>query len=270
MNQLLEAALEYAALGWPVFPLRPRMKVPYGGTRGFKDAVTDPVTIRAWWDKKPQSNIGIATGKASFDVLDVDGPEGRESLERLQIENQGLPPGPQQITARGRQYLFAGGTLGVSAGRIPGLDTRGEGGYIVAAPSTHPSGADYVFEDFDEPIPRPPRWLTEALKTTRSAPAFSEPLGPMVAVDDDVACALLEMAGIPLSEIHAGCRNDQLFRWGSSLRARGMGGAIIERILRLANWYLAKPPLPAAEIHTIAASAARFDLPETHRSLENE
>ena len=82
---MLAAALAYAARGWPVFPLKPRDKVPAipktEGGSGFYDATTDPAVIRRWWERWPDANVGLATGAAAgFVVLDVDGPEGEASL----------------------------------------------------------------------------------------------------------------------------------------------------------------------------------------------
>jgi putative DNA primase/helicase len=132
---------------------------------GYKDATRDPVTIRRWWEAYPQANIGIATGaRSGFWVLDVD---GEKSLE-LFVENQGmpLPRCPQQITGGGRHLLFAhnGEPIRNRASDIaPGLDTRADGGLIIAAPSLHYSGRRYAWDpenDLDEvPLPTAPDWL---------------------------------------------------------------------------------------------------------------
>jgi hypothetical protein len=72
--ELLEAALGYAARGWPVFPCNPKNKQPLlaakkdehdkpiRGTGGVSAASTDPDQIRAWWKKWPKALIGLATG----------------------------------------------------------------------------------------------------------------------------------------------------------------------------------------------------------------
>ena len=108
-NDLLEAALQYAARGWHAFPLRPRSKMPAiakkDGGRGFLDATTDPATIEAWWGRWPAANIGLATGASGLVVLDPDGPEG---LAQLRVVSGGVLPR----------------TLVARTGRVDGLLSR--------------------------------------------------------------------------------------------------------------------------------------------------
>lgn len=78
MNDLLDAAIAYAAMGWHIFPCKPLQKVP-ATLHGVKDATTDPDKIRAWWNRWPEANIGLACGEASgVYVVDVDVDEAKE------------------------------------------------------------------------------------------------------------------------------------------------------------------------------------------------
>src|SRR5690606_24690542 len=143
---LKQAAIELARQGWRVFPLQPRGKVPR--IKGWiQKATTDEETIRQWWDRWPNSNIGIATGQAekanSVVVLDVDGEAGEKSMRELQNAHKGELPDTLQVRtgSGGRHIYFAhpGVYIGISAGSIgTGLDIRGDRGLVVAPPSIHP------------------------------------------------------------------------------------------------------------------------------------
>ncbi len=153
MNDLLESALGYAARGWRVFPLKPRGKTPLVKT-GFKAATVAPAQIRAWWDRWPDANIGIATGQMSgILVLDVDGPEGVASLHRVKQKYggpEGLPATLVCATGRGFHIYYAippglaiRCTTGSKESDDEGLDVRADGGYVVAPPSIHETGTIY-------------------------------------------------------------------------------------------------------------------------------
>jgi hypothetical protein len=128
------AALWYAEVArWPVFPLRPGEKVP--ATRhGFKDATLDSGSIREYWTANPTANIGIPTGSVSgFEVLDIDGPEGFKSVASVADK---VPDVHGRVrTPRGEHLLIKPEGNSNRAAVLPGLDVRGEGGYVVAPPS---------------------------------------------------------------------------------------------------------------------------------------
>ena len=157
MSALLDATLAYATHGWPIFPLKPREKIPLvpkrDGGRGVHDATTDPDQIRAWWTRWPDANIGLASG-AAFAVLDVDGDEGLTTLAELEDLHRWLPLTPASITGSGGMHLFFQPAARVknSVKRLgPGLDTRAAGGYVVGAPSVHPNGGRYRWLDGRDP-----------------------------------------------------------------------------------------------------------------------
>jgi hypothetical protein len=171
-ERLLAAALDYATRGWPVFPCSGKNPAT---KHGCLDATTDPDTIREWWQGKCfLCNVAIAMGGLIW-ALDVDpDDDGDASLNRLERKHDLLPETVRSNTGGGGEhYLFAmNGTairnsVGKQAGIADGLDTRGDGGYIIAPPSIHPDTkvpyrweAGYGPEDI-EPAEAPP-WL-EAL-----------------------------------------------------------------------------------------------------------
>lgn len=159
---LIEAAREYASRGWPVLPLKPRLKTP-ATKHGLLDASSEIVVVDKWWSKWPDANIGLRTGVA-FDVLDVDGPAGRASLARIAPGYQHR--GPVASTGKGWHALFNVTGARNAANKEPGLDFRGVNGYIVASPSRHPNGHQYQWAR-DGKLTNAPDWLFQVLTPQR-------------------------------------------------------------------------------------------------------
>ena len=166
MPSLLAAALAFARRGWPVLPLHHpvdgvcscgRSDCPSPGKHpqtpnGLRDASTDPTIINQWWQRWPNANIGVATGSVSrIVVLDIDaGKGGLESWEELQ-DLHGRVDTLVCYTGGGGIHLYfeapADIQLKSGSGEIaPGIDTRAEGGYVVAPPSLHISGQHYQWD----------------------------------------------------------------------------------------------------------------------------
>ena len=158
MDTLLDAALDAAGHGFAVFPLRPRSKIPFSGSHGFKDATNDHDQIRAWWTRTPEANIGIVTGALSgIFVVDVDGRNGgRESWDVLRA-TYGRTPETVTVLTRpdgsGFHLYFRLPEGGAPCGQLaPGIDIKGDGGYVLGAGSIHPdTGQPYVYAVGREP-----------------------------------------------------------------------------------------------------------------------
>ena len=193
MSPLRTAALALAAKGPAVFPLRPRTKEPYSDDKfyrtigGYKAATRDPALVEFWWSRHPDNNIGIATGSVSaIWVLDVDGNQGRETLASLEEQHGQLPPTVEVVTpgkinkktgehtGKGL-HLYFRYPLGLDIRNaqhrddVPGLDWRGNGGYVCAPPSVHPDGTgNYAWSvDSANEFADAPGWLIE-LVTNKS------------------------------------------------------------------------------------------------------
>ena len=163
---LLRAALAYARRGIPVFPCEPRGKAPLTYS-GFWDATTDPRRIEAWWRRWPGANVGVPTGgRSGLLVLDVDPRDGGpESLAELEREGGSLPETSRARTGGGGMHVLfrypAGEEVRSSAGRLgPGLDVRGEGGYVVVPPSRTRGGYEWL----DRMPLADPAWLRVRLR----------------------------------------------------------------------------------------------------------
>jgi hypothetical protein len=196
--QLLRAALEYAKCGWQVIPLHsPNGKGCSCGlaecespgkhprTRnGLKDASSDPATIRQWWKRCPDANVGIATGPESgVFVLDIDGAKGENSLIELARQGFSLPDTYVVQTGGGGSHFYFTWPTGLdirnSASKLgPGLDVRGAGGYVVAPPSLHKSGEQYELLESAIPAVEAPEWLLTRIQEAKTQPAPASASAP--------------------------------------------------------------------------------------------
>jgi hypothetical protein len=178
MNETLEHALNYAQRGWRVIPIKPGQKRP-PITAWQTAATTNPDTITEWWTGPYRTHgVGIATGEESgLFVIDIDlndDKNGYTTIEQLENEHGPLPAGPRALTGSGGLHLFfknpAGITIRNDAGRKlgTGIDIRGEGGQVVAAPTIHPNGNTYQWLDGSDTTAPPdaPDWLIELLIDT--------------------------------------------------------------------------------------------------------
>jgi hypothetical protein len=171
-------ALEYARKGLPVFPCSPLDKKPLT-PHGFKDATTDEAQIRAWWGKWPNAMIAAPTGPASGawvldpDVDPVKQLDGITELAKLTAQHGPLPQTLTSITPRGGKHLFFAWDPNIdirnSESKVgPGIDVRGNGGYVILPPSRNGTGGAYQW-DPNSPrtfAPAPP-WLIMLAKAKK-------------------------------------------------------------------------------------------------------
>jgi hypothetical protein len=204
MNALLDAALDYAARGIPVYPAYWPCPAPGGASpgcscrrgsscdrpakhplvrHGIHDATTDPAQLERWWRRWPQANLGLATG-VIFDALDIDGPGGQAALRQL-APTVDLPhPGPLVATGGGGwHHWFTPTGLGNRPPRgLTHVDWRGRGGCVLAPPSRHVSGGSYRWLRGLEqtPLPEVPAALRGLLDPDRPTTARpTDPPGPV-------------------------------------------------------------------------------------------
>jgi len=197
----LDAALHYATLGWRVVPIKSGGKHP--PVPAWQDAATtDKQIIRSWFAGLYRDcGVGVATGEASgVWVLDVDvagDKRGDETLRDLCDAYDELPDTVTSITGSGGTHHFFAWPEGRDlrnnqSGKLgPGLDVRANGGQVVVAPSTHPNGRRYEWEDGHAPgeveLAEAPGWLI-ALLERDDVPVVSDRM-PSPADDEDSPAA---------------------------------------------------------------------------------
>ncbi len=172
-NERNAQVLRLAARNFRVFPVKPDKTPLVKWRTGMTSAATSNVEqIEKWLTKLPEANWAVATGKVSqVFVLDIDGSSGLQSFvdccERADIDWKAVAEATLGVkTGKGSHLYFQhpGETVHNSAKKLgPGLDIRGDGGYVVIPPSTHQNGESYFWLGGDEskPVSAAPDWLLE-------------------------------------------------------------------------------------------------------------
>jgi Bifunctional DNA primase/polymerase, N-terminal len=225
---VLEAARDYARCGIPVFPCNPIDKKPLTAN-GFKDATRDETQILAWWQQYPNAMIGVPMGPASgmwATDLDVDPArkiDGKATLDQLIAQRGALPSTWITITPRGGRHLIWIWDPNVevrnSAGKIgPGVDVRGNGGYVIWPPSRNATGGTYQWEPGGpQTAALAPPWLVTLAKA-KKASAYAK--------------AALERECKNVASAQPGKRNSTLNTAAFNLFQLVAGGALDEQEVR--------------------------------------
>jgi putative DNA primase/helicase len=163
-------ALRCTERGWPIFPCHPQTKRPVIDN-GLKDASRDPAVVTKWFTRWPGAMIGVRTGAASgIFVVDCDLAEDIDGVAAFKELFPDLPETITVRTPRGGQHLYFkyptdGTEIRNSAGKIaPGVDVRGEGGYVIAAGSRRSDGLYYepLIDVYPDPATAPQQLIEAA------------------------------------------------------------------------------------------------------------
>lgn len=136
------AALEYAKMGLSIIPTGPNKK-PLIEWKPYQDRCATIDEIESWWTQWPQANPALVTGRVSGVVaLDLDKKHNRTSREFS------LPATACAMSGNGGEhFLFKyPSDVSVKSGSAisgEGVDCRGDGGYILLAPSVNEQGGQY-------------------------------------------------------------------------------------------------------------------------------
>ncbi len=236
----IDAAKAYASLGWAVFPVvGKRPTTP----NGLKDASSDFKQIETWWTNQPDAGVAIATGTTSgVWVLDIDVTEnkdGPETLRAMTAHHGALPRTAKAVSGGGGVHFYfvsdpAWTITNGSATAIrdvwgPGIDIRGDGGYIIAPPSPHPAGTRYYWNrtPWDIEPAAAPQWLYQAT----------------IAPADDSAPQVTSNAGVVIDLPIPLNRRDHIAEWKASVDFRAMliDAGWIEHSTRGNDLYLTRP-----------------------------
>jgi hypothetical protein len=249
MHDTLDHAGLYLSLGCAVLPLhfpidrqgvlqcscgkvcRQPAKHPFARLvkNGLKGASRDVATVARWFGAK-RVNIGIATGAVSGIIaLDIDPRhEGDETLLALERKHSALPATWRFLTGGGGEHMLfrhPGRDVPNSAGALgPGIDVRGDGGYIVAPPSRHISGRSYAISVDHHP---------------------------------DKARKTVEWRTLCREGAAEGERNVTIARLSGLLLGRRIEPHVCLELVLIFNATRCRPPLPEEEVARTVASIAR-------------
>jgi putative DNA primase/helicase len=248
-NTTLDLARNYLAKGFSIIPLKPKSKKPaIESWKEFQGRRPTEEEIRQWFDNRSKNNIGIVTGRISgIAVIDFDSPAAIQFAK-----DQAFPPTPTARTGNGFHgyFQYREGTRNFQKrDDLPGLDLRGDGGYVVGPPSIHESGRAYT-------------WLPgQSLEDL--------PLAPL----PEIILIKNQKEKTPLREAYKGAkegtRNETLARLAGSWVSDGL--TIKECMEQAAIWNQKNsPPLPDREIEQTVKSIFTKDHQEREQKKEPE
>ena len=245
-KSILYWAKEYVyKFGYSVIPVG-RDKKPIIDWKEYQTRYPTDEELEAWFSDG-KNNIAIVTGPISeIAVLDIDGEEGEESIKQNRLY---LPPTPCVKTGKGYHYYFKyqDGVRNFTK-RYPGIDLRGEGGYVLAPPSTHPSGMKYEWLiPLDSNLSELPEWvLKEKKEIKEKEPGWVEKL---------------------LEGVEEGQRNDTLARLAGHYFGKKLSLEETKKILL--DWNKRnRPPLDETELIRTVESIYKTDI--RNKPIEKE
>lgn len=170
MGACYAAAVEYMQRGWSVIPIHPRTKRPLVKWVEFQTRLPTLEEIQEWWRAYPTAGVAIVTGQLSrLVVVDFDGPEAlAKTSEWPETYRVDTPKGAHLYYTIGNERAPTG-----VANFGPGIDSRGEGGYVIAPPTVRADSGAYVHQpESGQPRWRPDRCMAGA-KEAPAVPLFA-------------------------------------------------------------------------------------------------
>jgi hypothetical protein len=227
---MLDAAIAYGRAGYRVHPCRPEDKRPL--TPWSAAASRHEQAMRIWWTRWPDALIGLCTGNGLVVIDDDRGqPEPEDDLAETRTA---------KTRSRGfHHYFTTDQRVGNRVGIIPGVDIRGDGGYVIAPPSP---GWEWL--NPAAPLAPLPAWVITITKAEEERKRFGPGFEPA-----------------PASSIGPGYRHDYMVRFaGFAIRTLGLTGAALESECVLEYQRACSPAdAPAGNIIRIARSIESRD-----------
>ncbi|MGC8584865.1 MAG: bifunctional DNA primase/polymerase [Thermoplasmata archaeon] len=138
-------------LGFSLIPLKEKTKIPLIKWEDFQKRRPTEQELHEWFDDG-KANVAIITGKISGNLVVIDF-DNLEILPFLIEDIQNIFKNTMGVrTGKGLHIYYKTDEKYLNTRRFENLkiDIKGEGGYVVAPPSTHPTGAIYTFQGINE------------------------------------------------------------------------------------------------------------------------
>jgi hypothetical protein len=252
VQNALNDALRLAYYGRPAFPCLDNKKPAC--PHGFKDATADPEKLRELWREYPGPLVGVPTGEASgLFVIDVDSGRHDEANDWLESVSSHLPETRWHATKSGGWHILFKHRAGLrnSAGKLaPGVDTRGDGGYIIWWPFHLGFGTHKL------QLAELPEWIYEKLVERPRPEIVRRPLSSI-----NAPTARLRGLLTFVTSASEGERNATLFWCANRVREMATWGELSQSQFHAACSHLAQSAvslgLPRREAERTIASAMR-------------
>jgi len=261
---MLSDALRYLKLGYSIIPVLSARKggAPFSW-KEYQSRLPTEDELRAWWKRWPDHGIAIICGKVSgICVIDLDRHGESDGVLAARTVHGWEPEGPVVATGGGglhaycRHPGFPVKNLTGEASILPGIELKGDGGFVYAPPSLHPSGRRYkwLVAPWDEELPPLPEWILKACRRSEDVAADN--------VDrDDFGRLLLE-------GVKKGARNVTAARLAGHYLAMGMSADEVFALLKSVWNPRNDPPLSDAELRRVVESIAKREALQRGQAIE--
>lgn len=236
-----------------VVPVAPGRRAALVGATGpgHEQASDDPDTIVKWWRRWPWADPALLT-TGRIVLLDIDvkhGIDGRDTLHDLEQRHGALPPTPTAETPHGGLHLYF---------RAPAVELKNSVAKLGAAVDIR-GRASLVY-------PPPCRGYSYLLDSRPDELALAELPAAWVSAIQALDAARGEWGeSFRLPDvIEKGIRNDVLFRYAASMRAREVEWTWLTSAVWRANAERCSPPLPNREVTAILRSAEAYPVGRSH------
>lgn len=253
-SSILDAALEYLALGYHPIPVAPRGKRATVAWKTFQDTAPTEAQVREWFSRP--ANVALVMGRGVF-AVDIDSADAAVALRDRAGDLPDLAP--RNRTAKGCHVILeAPGAVADRVGVLPGVDIRGVG-YIVVPPSVHPTGHVYSWEVRPGPVedlPVAPASLLALLQDPRTPAATAPSCPPDAAPRPSTPPGAPKWVSEALAGVGEGQRDATCARLAGYFLSRGLPTDVVTATLDA--WAArCRPPFPAVEVRKTVVSVAR-------------